>query len=88
MARIRALNETYLRARNEQIRLKSLKAGLELAKERGELIARSEFEHRPGLLPDCLSPGTLALKHTYGRRILNISDLRTATEVRSGPRGA
>ena len=24
---------------------------------------------------------TLALKHTYGRRILNISDLRTATEV-------
>jgi hypothetical protein len=75
------LSREYLLHRNEQMRTKNLKAQMELARERGELISKTLVQKRAAYLLLSMRQRALAVPERLARQLLGIKDERKAREI-------
>ena len=78
------LSREYLVHRNEQMRTKNLRAQMELARERGELISKRLAGQQATYLLVAMRQKILNLLQTYSRRLVGLKDVREVQKVLDG----
>jgi hypothetical protein len=78
------LSREYLVHRNEQMRTKNLRAQMELARERGELISKRLARQQATYLLVAMRQKILNLSQTYSRRLVGLKDVREVQKVLDG----
>jgi hypothetical protein len=80
-AEISALSKEYLEIRNVGQRAKALRAEMELAERRGELIEKSLVEQQAAYIFVAFRQRILNLGQTWARRFVGLSDVQTAKRL-------